>query len=74
MNHLIRFERHRQSTIDNRGKLKVTYLDTATTTCACNLNTGIVPVREALRVAEEHADAVGLPDPLRWLRHFLLKG
>lgn len=56
--HSLRFQRIQQS-------------DIATTTCACGLNTGSVPAREADGIAEAHADAVGLPDRLRPLRHFL---
>jgi hypothetical protein len=70
--HSVRFERHRQSVISRRGKFETRFLSTATTTCTCGLNTDTVPAEEAGRIAETHADAVGLPDPLRPLRHFLL--
>lgn len=44
---------------------------TARTTCTCGLDTGSTPIERANAAAEDHADAVGLPDPLRELRHLM---
>jgi hypothetical protein len=69
--HEVRFERQRHSVINKRGKFKERCASTATTTCTCGLNTGLIPWEQADRIAEAHVDEVGLPDPLRELRRFL---